>query len=157
MKTIDEILSQEPIYLHGWNHKVDVIGDFEDIFMDYDEYMGQTPPYANESSWLELKNKMDEALEDYKNVNILFASYGQDNYLGDAFVLFEENGKLYEVNGGHCSCYGLEGQWDPEEVLLDELKRRLTVGSFGSDDWSGNNFREELREFLGIEDVEEFK
>lgn len=26
------------------------------------------------------------------------------------------DGKLYEVSGEHCSCYGLEGQWNPAET-----------------------------------------
>ena len=47
---------------------------------------------------------------------ILFASYGGCSYAGDALVLFERDGKLFEVNGSHGSCYGLEGQWNPEET-----------------------------------------
>jgi len=49
---------------------------------------------------------------------ILFASYGGGAYEGDAYVLFQRDGKLYSVTGGHCSCYGLEGQWDPEVTSL---------------------------------------
>lgn len=26
------------------------------------------------------------------------------------------DGKLYEVHGSHCSCYGFEGQWEPTET-----------------------------------------
>ncbi len=55
---------------------------------------------------------------------ILFASYGGGSYDGDAFVLFEENGKLYEVHGSHCSCYGLEGQWKPEETSIEALRKK---------------------------------
>lgn len=74
---------------------------------------------------------------------ILYAGYEYQDYSGSAFVLYERDGKLYEVNGSHCSCYGLEGQWRPEEtswaalamrepsnygapsVVIDEAKRRL--------------------------------
>lgn len=66
-------------------------------------------------------------------------------------MLFEKDGKLYEVNGGHCSCYGLEGQWNPDDVMLEELENRLLNGTFGEDDWSDNNFKEELCKFLGID------
>ncbi len=55
---------------------------------------------------------------------ILFASYGGGGYDGDAHVLYERDGKLYEVHGSHCSCYGLEGQWEPEETSLDALAMR---------------------------------
>lgn len=82
--------------------------------------------------------------------NILFASYGVDNYSGDAWVLFEENGKLYEVNASHCSCDGLHGQWEAEEVVLIELKNRLINGTLGQNYFSDNEFNTELKTFLGI-------
>ena len=43
--------------------------------------------------------------------------------------LFERDGKLYEVFGGHCSCYGLEDQWKPEETTTAALRYRLKEGS----------------------------
>lgn len=58
---------------------------------------------------------------------ILFADYSTGSYEGSAFVVYrsEDDGKLYQVNGGHCSCFGLEGQWDPEELKdLAELELR---------------------------------
>lgn len=58
------------------------------------------------------------------DAEILLASYEQGGYEGDAFVLFERNGKMYEVHGGHCSCYGLEGQWTPEETSVEAIKMR---------------------------------
>ncbi|MCY9107253.1 hypothetical protein [Bacillus atrophaeus] len=65
-------------------------------------------------------------------------------------MLFEKDGELYEVNGSHCSCYGLEGQYSPEVVVLSELENRLVNGTFGEDDWSDNNFKKELCHFLGV-------
>jgi hypothetical protein len=44
------------------------------------------------------------------------AYYGRGSYDGTSLVIFEHNGILYEVNASHCSCYGLEGQWCPEET-----------------------------------------
>lgn len=60
---------------------------------------------------------------------ILFASYELGDYCGDAFVLFIHNNKLYEVNGSHCSCYGLEDQWQPEETMLVALEHRFKKGN----------------------------
>lgn len=151
MKDLKEIIKQEPVYLHNWKHKVDVIGDFEDIFITYDEYIAEEAPYVNVSWWKEKKALMTKALEQHKDINILFASYSSQNYSGDAFVLYEKGGKLYEVHGSHCSCYGLEGQWEPEDVMLEELENRLTKGTFGEDDYAGNEFKKELCEFLGVE------
>lgn len=56
---------------------------------------------------------------------VLFAFYGRESWEGDAFVLFEKNGQLYEVHGGHCSCYGLEDQWLPEETSWIYLKKMV--------------------------------
>ena len=151
MKTFDEIIKQEPKFLNIWTHKVDVIGDFEDVYLTNKEYIATEAPYSNKNYWLEKKALMDKAIEKYKDINILFASYGCDNYSGDAWVLFEQDGNLYEVNGSHCSCYGLEGQWEPEPVNLKELEHRLLNGTFGEDKWSGNNFKKELCEFLSVE------
>ena len=57
-------------------------------------------------------------------IKILVASYTYEDYNGSAFVLFEKGGQLFEVNGSHCSCYGLEGQWEPEETTLEALMAR---------------------------------
>jgi hypothetical protein len=151
MKTLEQILKNEPIFLHNWKSKIDMIGDFDDIYMTEEDYKAEKAPYANVELWEEKKVSMGKAIKRYENKNILFASYGQDNYQGDAWVLFEENGKLFEVNGSHCSCFGLEGQWEEEEVVLAELENRLTKGTFGQDNYSDNEFANELKTFLGIE------
>lgn len=78
----------------------------------------------------------DDALDD---AFILLAWYGYGDYDGSAFVLFERDGKLYEVNGGHCSCNGLEGQWDPEETSASELVHRIKNGGLGTDSYYDDN------------------
>lgn len=60
--------------------------------------------------------------------NVLFASYGGDTYNGAATVIFSHEDKLYEVNGSHCSCYGLEDQWEPEETDVPSLGMRGRPG-----------------------------
>lgn len=54
---------------------------------------------------------------------VLVAIY---DYEGSAFVLLQEplTGELFEVNGSHCSCNGLEGCWDPEPVNFRALQMR---------------------------------
>ena len=111
------------IYLNNWDSKQDVINDF---FPEYRE-----PKY---------KGELD-------NINILLASYTYWSYDGDAFVLFEKEGKLYEVNGSHCSCYGLEGQWDPEETTKEALLHRINEGTLGTH-FGDNTFKNELLEVL---------
>lgn len=69
----------------------------------------------------EQKAKILKLLNESK---VHIAWYGCGSYNGDSFVIFEHNGKLFEASGSHCSCYGLEGQWDPEETDWKALKMR---------------------------------
>jgi hypothetical protein len=61
------------------------------------------------------------------DIEILLASYTYECYSGTAYVLYKdiENGNLYEVHGSHCSCYGLEDQWEPEQVTLEYLQNKI--------------------------------
>lgn len=129
MKTLDELLKSEPVYLHCFVERNSVISEFEGTY-------GREPK--------------ENEIANYEGVNILFASYGQDNYSGEAFVLYEKEGRLFEVNASHCSCYGLENQWEPMETDTKSLKFLLENGRLGHDDYSGNEFAEELKAFLGI-------
>lgn len=63
-----------------------------------------------------------------KNEEVLYATYTYEDYEGSAYVLFQRDGKLYEVHGGHCSCYGLEGQWEPDETMWEALGDRAYLG-----------------------------
>lgn len=65
------------------------------------------------------------------DITLLIAAYNSEQYEGDAFVLFTQGGKLYEVNASHCSCYGLEDQWKPEETTLEAVLARLNTENYG--------------------------
>jgi hypothetical protein len=65
--------------------------------------------------------------EQLEGVEILYAMYDGGGYEGEAHVIFRKDDKLYEVNGSHCSCYGLEGQWKPEETTVTALLFRPNV------------------------------
>lgn len=67
--------------------------------------------------------------DDLAGKEILVASYTNEDYSGYAYVLLAgDDGKLYEVTGSHCSCYGLEDQWSPEETSTAALRYRLEHG-----------------------------
>ena len=59
-----------------------------------------------------------------EGAEFLFAAYGGIGYEGFAIVVYELGGTLYEVNGSHCSCYGLEGQWKPEATTWEAIAMR---------------------------------
>ncbi len=58
--------------------------------------------------------------------NLVFARYADDGNCGGlADVAFCRDGNWFYVCASHCSCYGLEDQWDPEQfdplVYFDAL------------------------------------
>jgi hypothetical protein len=82
----------------------------EDVAEQYARYMDQ--------------EDKDHILKTLNESTVYIAWYGAGDYCGQSFVLFEHNGILYEVNASHCSCYGLEGQWAPEEADWRALAMR---------------------------------
>lgn len=45
---------------------------------------------------------------------VLLADYENDGYEGSAHVVYRNGNTYYVIEGSHCSCYGLEGQFQPE-------------------------------------------
>lgn len=123
----------EPIYLNDWAES-----KFEGMCQDFDG--------TRWSAYRESDTKAHE-LPRFQGIDVLFASYTYESYEGDAFVLFRKDGKLFEVNGGHCSCYGLEGQWEPEETTIEAIEHRLKNDYFGKS-WDRNTFGLELTALL---------
>jgi hypothetical protein len=83
--------------------------------------------------------------KDLEGVTIIHAYYNDDgeNYCGDAYVLFAKGDKYYEVHGSHCSCMGLEDQWEPEECTYEELTAMLKRRDTDTD------LIEDLRAYIG--------
>lgn len=152
MKTVEQIIKSRPVFLHDWSKSKSfgVIMDFENVFITLDEYKSNKSPHSNIESWEQHKKDAQKALLIHAKEKILFATYTYENYSGEAWVLFFKGKTLYEVNGGHCSCNGLEGQWSPEKVSLKELENRVKNGTFGEDNYNGGSFKTELKKFLGI-------
>ena len=84
------------------------------------------------------------------NATILLASYIHDELGGEAFVLFRQDGILYEINASHDSVGLVTGQWEPEETFVKALRHRLEQGRLGRGTGDDNLFADELR-FLLIE------
>lgn len=63
---------------------------------------------------------------------VILAVYEGGSYEGSSIVVYR-NGDEYFINeGSHCSCYGLEGQWEPESydksTFLKTLEMRNRYG-----------------------------
>ena len=99
MKTIKgflRALKAKPIYAGDFSDRADVFGSF--------------------------------AKADDSDIQILYADYDTPSYEGYATVIYYRTStkKYYETYGSHCSCYGLEGQWDgDEEIVAEELVKRI--------------------------------
>lgn len=72
---------------------------------------------------------------DDKDIVICYADYENEGYDGSATVLYyrKSTKMYYEVYGSHCSCYGLENQWDgkagkDEAIVFEELEKRFPNG-----------------------------
>lgn len=65
------------------------------------------------SRWEDVQESYDTKYPEPEKV--FFATYSYEDYSGNSEVLFYDKGKYYWVSAGHCSCYGLEGQFDPVE------------------------------------------
>ena len=97
-----------------------------------DKYFGIWDNFESMKHSFERRSWFDDSdgtpphpLVDIKDDNVLWATYTYENYSGSAHVIFEKNGELFEVYGSHCSCNGLEGQWEPAAVTWKALALRL--------------------------------
>jgi hypothetical protein len=86
-----------------------------------------------EPNWTGDDRQIKELKASGKYSGIVLAYYDMDGYEGSAFVLLLRDGELWEVNGSHCSCYGLENQWNPEPTTREALLHRITKGTLGED------------------------
>jgi hypothetical protein len=125
-----------PILLNNWQG-----GAVDDVFRAFEGT--RWGGYSNDEDPVPVEEKPK-----FKGAEILLASYGTPMYEGYAFVLFRRDGKLWEVNGSHCSCYELEGQWEPEETTVEALLHRVEEGSLGAGGYDENPFADELRQVL---------
>jgi hypothetical protein len=88
-------------------------------FKDYEDTINSFRPYR----WGSDDPEVPLVLEPAEN-EVIYAAYNIDGYEGSAILIFMKDGKLYEVNGSHCSCNGLEECWRPEETSWEALKIR---------------------------------
>lgn len=86
----------------------------------FDVYDGDFESWADVCRWFE-----EEVAEPDE---VLLAMYDIDGYEGSADVIYRNGDQYYWVRGSHCSCYGLEGQFDPEEYSAELLVAALQRG-----------------------------
>ena len=101
------------------------------LFAKPDEYIKAAPGIEAVNKYYECGES--GAVFDHE---ILFATYEQGSYDGHSVVIFKRNNILYLVDAGHCSCYGLEGLFNPDETdwgMLITLNATSMCWDFESD------------------------
>ena len=103
-------------------------GDFKDIDAVYREY----------------KISAEDVL---KVERVLFAIY-EGGWDAQAIVIFlGKDNNLYEIHSYHCSCYDLEGQWEPE--LIDEEFIKHAIENYNkSSYYNDGSYLEHLKKIL---------
>jgi hypothetical protein len=102
--------------------------------------------FGNWSSYNDMVNELHRGEYDYQtrsykpvvipedfptDEQVLFATYDYGDYCGDATIIYERDGKIYEQVGGHCSCYGInESMGDPHETSREALGMRKFSPSY---------------------------
>jgi hypothetical protein len=93
--------------------------------------------FLDEFEGMSLEEAIEKIVNDYEvekekvqkfELVVIFQNYG--DYDGNSWFLLKdkETGKLFENCGGHCSCYGFEGQFHPEETSITALNDRALKG-----------------------------
>jgi hypothetical protein len=99
--------------------------DMEKYFGIWDNFESMKESFERRS-WFDDSEKTSRYPRvDIEDNNVLWATYTYENYSGSANVIFEKDGQLFEVYGSHCSCNGLEEQWEPGFVTWGALALRL--------------------------------
>ena len=82
--------------------------------------------YRGDYNWKEILSVFSEDPSKIEEPEeLIFANYDGGGYDGYANVLFYDSGKFWYVTASHCSCYGLEDSWSPEEYSFKALRGQV--------------------------------
>ena len=85
--------------------------------------------YEGFDDWADVQERF--SMNDPEPQAVIWAEYDNGGYDGQAYVFYYNEGKFWYNEGSHCSCYGLEDQWDPEEYSLETLKGQMERATYG--------------------------
>lgn len=89
------------------------------------------------------------------NMILVYHEYASGSYEGESygFGFDTEKNMWFEVGGSHCSCFGLEGQWDPDYSTFDQLAVAIqkTIDAYVTSDfrYEGPSNDQALQNFVG--------
>ena len=114
-----------------------------------DEYAGDKSGFDYGVPSAAEKEALRATLGQY-DIVVAYESVGDYGCDSSSWLLLRHrtSGAYFENHGSHCSCYGFEGQFDPEETTLEHLrsgKFRLYAGAYDTD---GATRTQEVQQFL---------
>ncbi len=103
----------------------------EAITPDYDPYEGNFAEWKDVVREFSIRDPNEQKEPD----EVYYACYETPSYEGYAHVFFRRGRTYFWASGSHCSCHGLEDQWEPvsyedKQLFIDCLKRH-----YSSKDW----------------------
>jgi hypothetical protein len=84
--------------------------------------------YDGFEDWKDVQTQFE--MDDPEPDEVLYASYECEYYEGWSTVIYRNGDKFYYNYAAHCSCYGLEGQWDPEEYTAELFIKAYEKGNW---------------------------
>jgi hypothetical protein len=93
-------------------------------------------------SWADVQREFEMDVPEPDDV--IYAEYDTPPYEGYANVIYRNGDRYYWAYGSHCSCFGLEGQWDPEEYDARSRVEVLRRGNHWRLDDPGRHVQEHI-------------
>ena len=94
--------------------------------------------------------EVDASEVDKYEILVAYESVGSWGCDSSSWILLKdkETGKLFETHGSHCSCYGFEGQFEPEETTVEYLQSDKFFFCCGGYDNSAEENERLIKEYL---------
>ena len=94
--------------------------------------------------------EVDDSEVDKYEVLVAYESVGSWGCDSSSWILLKdrETGKLFETHGSHCSCYGFEGQFEPEETTVEYLQSDRFFFCCGGYDNSAEENERLIKDYL---------
>ena len=94
--------------------------------------------------------EVEPSIIDKYEVLVAYESVGNWGCDSSSWILLKEKstGDLFETHGNHCSCYGFEGQFEPEETSIEYLQSDNFYFSCGGYDDNESENVSKVKEYL---------
>ncbi len=70
-------------------------------------------------SWKDVQDHYE--MNEREPEEVIYAAYDGGSYEGYSTIIYRNGDFYYLEESSHCSCYGLEGQWNPEQYTIEAI------------------------------------